>query len=215
MRGRVSGSWRTTAAIGITPARAGKSCGTLRVPPLTPDHPRACGEEKDYLHSDIPNVGSPPRVRGRGQGRRSFGTKVGITPARAGKSRIHRVGTTQLWDHPRACGEEQMSTFFCWTRVGSPPRVRGRVGPHSARKIFAGITPARAGKRPGASELRHKSGDHPRACGEEPYSQSRYNPALGSPPRVRGRANVRAISEWTRVGSPRACGEESTMTASR
>ena len=53
---------------GITPARAGKSlghsCGTMR----RRDHPRACGEESLMTRINSGHRGSPPRVRGRGEG---------------------------------------------------------------------------------------------------------------------------------------------------
>ena len=148
-------------------------------------------------------------MRGRGQGRRSFGTKVGDHPRVCGEEPYSQSRYNPVWDHPRVCGEEQMSTFFCWTRVGSPPRMRGRVGPHSARKIFAGDHPrAYAGKRPGASELRHKSGDHPRACGEEPYSQSTMLRNLcGITPARAGKSRV-TKPPADRRDHPRACGEE-------
>ena len=95
---------RSTQA-GITPARAGK---TFRPPPFSAcivDHPRACGENprRPAFGGFVP--GSPPRVRGKLSGREIIAAPVGITPARAGKTR--RTPGVRRWqpDHPRACGE--------------------------------------------------------------------------------------------------------------
>ena len=192
------------------------------------DHPRACGEE--YLDAPylVRLVGSPPRVRGRAYRWRSIAPGNGITPARAGKSRIASKTHNQVQDHPRACGEEGVSVPPLLCRKGSPPRVRGRVARYGSGTSYPGITPARAGKRRSASIYPFPGGDHPRACGEE-FLNSGYSIRLtGSPPRVRGRADLPGSYTETpgitpaRAGKselhrtpcgygkdhPRACGEE-------
>ena len=92
---------------------------------------------------------------------------LGITPARAGKSKTslgkHLVG----WDHPRACGEELPKPEENPVLAGSPPRVRGRDQACGLRSDGSGITPARAGKSPTPCWTSWAGRDHPRACGEE------------------------------------------------
>ena len=110
-----------------------------------------------------------------------------ITPAHAGK----RSSGTQTGqgggDHPRACGEKR-SCFRCsCSRVGSPPRMRGKVSSPLLYHSQGGITPAHAGKRMLLSATGSPPRDHPRACGEkiaEFFSAARQR---GSPPRMRGK----------------------------
>ena len=69
----------------ITPACAGKSLRVERLHKLTGDHPRVCGEKLILENEPLPPVGSPPRVRGKGNCRCSLEYVRGITPACAGK----------------------------------------------------------------------------------------------------------------------------------
>ena len=49
-----------------------------------------------------------------------------ITPADAGKTRQIKSGESQLWDHPRGCGENLEMEKFKYNVPGSPPRMRGK-----------------------------------------------------------------------------------------
>ena len=111
-----------------------------------------------------------------------------ITPAYAGKSRMLCKAASQVWDHPRMCGEK-LETFFKdnWPK-GSPPRVRGK-GQSGGRGLpGVGITPAYAGKRIKLRKRHSICGDHPRVCGEKTRSARLSTRASGSPLRVRGKA---------------------------
>ena len=70
----------------------------------------------------------------------------GITPADAGKTLIEYMGSDFAGDHPRGCGENPCLASRISTRLGSPPRMRGK--PQAARSSArgTGITPADAGK---------------------------------------------------------------------
>ena len=72
---------------GITPACAGKSNLFVfrRIEPK--DHPRVCGEKLYTPCVIAPNVGSPPRMRGKGCNLARGVRPDRITPAYAGKSR--------------------------------------------------------------------------------------------------------------------------------
>ena len=98
-----------------------RSCRVIR------DHPRMCGEKAPCSFLSASTVGSPPHVRGKGQGTKQW----------AAQSR----------DHPRMCGEKLYTPCIIAPRVGSPPHVRGKVS--SVLTGFCGtrITPACAGKR--------------------------------------------------------------------
>ena len=71
-----------------------------------------------------------------------------ITPASAGKSRLCRNSYRPEKDHPRECGEKSIDPKPAYTVLGSPPRVRGKVGQTTVAALVYGITPADAGKRP-------------------------------------------------------------------
>ena len=74
--------------------------------------------------------------------------------------------------------------------MGSPPRMRGKASHSPGRSPGTGITPAYAGKRHFRDFRRLSPGDHPRVCGEKPCHLCRVGNAVGSPPRMRGKAPV-------------------------
>ncbi len=106
MRGKGIADDEARAAVGITPACAGKS--EKKVPFLPPhqDHPRVCGEKVLNTFIMVCHVGSPPRMRGKVPKVCELRYIVGITPAYAGK----RPKNNGIWrfrrDHPRVCGEK-------------------------------------------------------------------------------------------------------------
>ena len=112
---------------------------------------------------------------------------AGITPACAGKSLTPYYKYKNGKDHPRVCGEKKDKLTPEEYELGSPPRVRGKVSYtiHSYR--ISRITPACAGKRLGVNNLREKSKDHPRVCGEKWNIIREMQNTIGSPPRVRGK----------------------------
>ena len=106
MRGKGIADDEARAAVGITPACAGKSelpRFFLRCPW---DHPRVCGEKMVSMIPHRRSRGSPPRVRGKEDGFAQLGNVGGITPAYAGKRRCPRFRPGKIRDHPRVCGEK-------------------------------------------------------------------------------------------------------------
>ena len=85
MRGKERVSELGACRSGITPAYAGKrsinsfSCWGVK------DHPRVCGEKFSVIPCIVLQLGSPPRMRGKGFCCRRMGTVLRITPAYAGK----------------------------------------------------------------------------------------------------------------------------------
>ncbi len=143
-RAKYNNDWR-----GITPARAGKSILMVTFRIAGRDHPRACGEKSIARLGLCPLGGSPPRVRGKAVSNIDVKPKLGITPARAGKSNQFRLAYVYQWDHPRACGEKLINQTLLRIGAGSPPRVRGKGIIHLGNFVKYRITPARAGKRKG------------------------------------------------------------------
>ena len=92
----------------ITPAGAGKRTSTWTKTPMSGDHPRRCGEKPLRIRLVFPLLGSPPQVRGKGCSSSGLILLKGITPAGAGKRHIRKNFISDIWDHPRRCGEKSL-----------------------------------------------------------------------------------------------------------
>ena len=171
----------------ITPAYAGKRPHIPSTDTVHRDHPRVCGEKHFVKIALACKMGSPPRMRGKGEQGERLKTATGITPAYAGKSTGDTGQRTGRWDHPRVCGEKGQTDLLDEQIEGSPPRMRGKVLSMKTSTPTGGITPAYAGKRMLCLHWRRRYKDHPRVCGEKPHPQSAGANAPGSPPRMRGK----------------------------
>ena len=188
MRGKVHSTVYADGSSRITPAYAGKRSRCTFVQRLRWDHPRVCGEKMVSMIPHRRSRGSPPRVRGKGIKRGCHSHQCGITPACAGKRRLRRRFSTLPQDHPRVCGEKNCGSKLAFRTMGSPPRMRGKAEPDCMGTLEGGITPAYAGKRSLPLMQASSSQDHPRVCGEKRSISIFSRQALGSPPRMRGKA---------------------------
>ena len=146
MRGKRIPDFNLGYPVRITPARAGKTLDSRRKFFNVEDHPRACGENNLPRLKYTELTGSPPRVRGKQFRLTLLLLTIRITPARAGKTIVIWGAVMIVWDHPRACGENQSFLSFCDYLKGSPPRVRGKLLARLSGIRLVRITPARAGK---------------------------------------------------------------------
>ena len=146
MRGKGSAPPRGHPLPGITPAYAGKSTPSLAVFGLHRDHPRVCGEKQKSGFEAQNQLGSPPRMRGKGLQGHQARCRHGITPAYAGKRAQARSADAFGRDHPRVCGEKLSSGGGGRHQPGSPPRMRGKAPLRAVFGVGIGITPAYAGK---------------------------------------------------------------------
>ena len=85
MRGKAAVIRDVDAVLRITPAYAGKSDLGFLSGEDKEDHPCVCGEKCRRERFRIIQVGSPLRMRGKGNDIHSGSMTVGITPAYAGK----------------------------------------------------------------------------------------------------------------------------------
>ena len=145
------------------------------------------GEDATLNESKKALQGSPPHARGRPSRARSGDRLGGITPACAGKTRICRMSSRILSDHPRMRGEDWSPARGRLRFGGSPPHARGRHERRRNSKPCQRITPACAGKTATSAEDTHGSTDHPRMRGEDPTEARPSAILLGSPPHARGR----------------------------
>ena len=106
VRGKGSVTTMMTAQSRITPACAGKRPSDRLVSYSDRDHPRVCGEKRHVLGFEHGDVGSPPRVRGKGIPTHIGALRIRITPACAGKRSLVFARADLLTDHPRVCGEK-------------------------------------------------------------------------------------------------------------
>ena len=158
------------------------------------------GGEKPQGHwNSYREKGSPPHGRGKECVIACVEVFKGITPAWAGKRGAGTGIQLVAEDHPRMGGEKLRSAVKNSPTSGSPPHGRGKVGPHTARKYAAGITPAWAGKSYVFGPLRPGSWDHPRMGGEKCGPGVVTNSIKGSPPHGRGKAG-RAFGKMKVLG---------------
>ena len=134
------------------------------------DHPRGCGENVRPVFSVRLVTGSPPRMRGKHVNVKGQKTPKRITPADAGKTIVFNNCKIARRDHPRGCGENRHVQKSILQKIGSPPRMRGKLTANSLGK--------------------NAVKDHPRGCGENATARHARNSMLGSPPRMRGKRSA-------------------------
>ena len=88
------------------------------------------------------------------------------------------------------CGEKKPTTPVTVRCIGSPPHVRGKDVELFALFVHHGITPACAGKRLRFLPACLHRQDHPRVCGEKSLLLGSSGSMGGSPPHMRGKADV-------------------------
>ena len=166
-----------------------------------------CGEKTLYSGIRLVVLGSPPRVRGKGEQTARPHYHMRITPACAGKRRLSAKTASRSRDHPRVCGEKLVQFVHFRCPKGSPPRVRGKDPDAERGCERGGITPACAGKRSARSAACLAGKDHPRVCGEKLHSLSPQLCVHGSPPRVRGKVDAATLTLKARGITPACAGK--------
>ena len=113
------------------------------------------------------------------------------------------------------CGEKTNGITPFLYRLGSPPRVRGKVNLTIRRKSQVRITPACAGKRVRPWDLMNLMRDHPRVCGEKVTNVPDWALDSGSPPRVRGKGRTLVLALRRSRITPACAGKRSSRTGYR
>ena len=186
MRGTLGGAHAQAEQSGIIPAYAGNTWHSGQMPIRRRDHPRVCGEHRMRGCWTRPISGSSPRMRGTLRTCGSSTATPRIIPAYAGNTQVHMAGRVPLWDHPRVCGEHNMSRAGLAVNQGSSPRMRGTLVRGLLGGRQTGIIPAYAGNTGSMHAATSKSWDHPRVCGEHLSTFLIYVITKGSSPRMRG-----------------------------
>ena len=207
VRGKLHPNDPTWRRSGLIPACAGKtfrSC--FRLSELRA-HPRVC-VENDCLSKIRGDVsGSSPRVRGKPKGAIASDAAAGLIPACAGKTSSRSRRFRRRRAHPRVCGENIKETEDAGGGLGSSPRVRGKRLTSERRPQGRGLIPACAGKTTVEAGNPRITRAHPRVCGENFSSVSRYARSRGSSPRVRGKLLTPLIGALTTGLIPACAGK--------
>ena len=151
-------------------------------------------------------------MRGKADVRRRGAYTSRITPACAGKRHSDCTGNSAHRDHPRVCGEKLSCRCPVLSRLGSPPRVRGKGAMPDGIAGHHRITPACAGKREKGLWRFCEYKDHPRVCGEKQQHSFLTYFITGSPPRVRGKASVLCNTECLSRITPACAGKRMACT---
>ena len=230
MRGAGDGVQQLGGVVGIIPAYAGSRLGRPIGMALRRDHPRVCGEQRSSAETSWSVVGSSPRMRGAATAAPPAAAAARIIPAYAGSRRSPAPSARPSRDHPRVCGEQELTCGGKWDAAGSSPRMRGAGRHRQDLPLLLGIIPAYAGSSVPQTGAAASVSDHPRRCGEQIERWGRISWMSGSSPQVRG-AVVEANREASRLGiipagagsrpasrartwasrdHPRRCGEQPT-----
>ena len=154
--------------------------------PLCWDHPRGCGEHPLVQNVRVGQIGSSPRMRGAPHACDRIRRWWRIIPADAGSTFGGQPNHERLRDHPRGCGEHQISTAAEFLALGSSPRMRGAREVPQVLLTPIRIIPADAGSTRNPAFVYPAFRDHPRGCGEHLFAASWQSAAGGSSPRMRG-----------------------------
>ena len=145
MRGALSISFLPGFGLRIIPADAGSTMPIRTNKIAHKDHPRGCGEHTSAGVRFADSRGSSPRMRGAHPSDLRIVCQPGIIPADAGSTRTDQGTFTGFMDHPRGCGEHEVTSSSFWSLSGSSPRMRGAHIIHFVYQIMERIIPADAG----------------------------------------------------------------------
>ena len=146
VRGKRCSCVEAVGSARLIPACAGKTSSSRQHCRQRPAHPRVCGENSKAEEQLRSETGSSPRVRGKPISRRRRPWNGRLIPACAGKTKQKTLPCRSRPAHPRVCGENSLSTSVKLCRLGSSPRVRGKLLLRRFPRLCVGLIPACAGK---------------------------------------------------------------------
>ena len=190
-RGKPGMPARRESALGLIPARAGKTSTLVELVEALGAHPRSRGENSAAGDGFPPRGGSSPLARGKQLDFSSGPVALGLIPARAGKTSSRPPGRQTLAAHPRSRGENSTGPLPADGYTGSSPLARGKHDRSSVRQTRARLIPARAGKTRSSAYPARSNWAHPRSRGENASALLSIVRCNGSSPLARGKHSDR------------------------
>ena len=151
-------------------------------------------------------------MRGKHMERIVIVVLIRIIPAHAGQTDLPAGRAIESTDHPRACGANLDSTIIRNPRLGSSPRMRGKLRHHVPDVERSRIIPAHAGQTFGLTVRTGYGTDHPRACGANAANGANAVSHFGSSPRMRGKLADRFGSVENRRIIPAHAGQTGSVS---
>ena len=174
------------ARAGLIPARAGRTVADSTTPASCGAHPRSRGADPERVPESVPMGGSSPLARG-GLARRSRrAVRVGLIPARAGRTKRPAGRRPTTGAHPRSRGADPDARGRRERCRGSSPLARGGPMVERRRQARRGLIPARAGRTSSAWVYPGRRRAHPRSRGADHVWITTSKDAEGSSPLARG-----------------------------
>ena len=152
-------------------------------------------------------VGSSPRVRGKPLQTEDKVDAHRIIPASAGQTTVFPIAPAGRTDHPRECGANAMCSVTKRCRLGSSPRVRGKLRRGERARVCVRIIPASAGQTRLMTCTSSMEQDHPRECGANLGCIFCTSVSVGSSPRVRGKLSGLTAEEAAKRIIPASAGQ--------
>ena len=169
------------------PAHAGKTRPGHARHHKSTEHPRARGENRQWVTLPNSKRGTSPRTRGKLALAERLLSRNRNIPAHAGKTGTRGSRGHRKREHPRARGENYLDQYMSLAQAGTSPRTRGKLNrpgglvkvsrnipAHAGKTVpsnlpvrtAAGTSPRTRGKRYQCSWLPWQNPEHPRARGE-------------------------------------------------
>ncbi len=171
---------------GLIPARAGRTEWLSVSRARQRAHPRSRGEDSFTSWKSATGQGSSPLARGGLETQAGTGSRPGLIPARAGRTRGLRASRSTGRAHPRSRGEDALELLAAEAAAGSSPLARGGRAVDRRRRVVRGLIPARAGRTPRPAPRGPGPPAHPRSRGEDRMPARGVQLVAGSSPLARG-----------------------------
>ena len=118
-------------------------------------------------------------------------------------------------EHPRVCGENPWEAPLASARIGTSPRMRGKLQDQLEQLCDRWNIPAYAGKTSGRFPARRWGQEHPRVCGENVVQVALGNLPSRNIPAYAGKTGKAGNGTIATAEHPRVCGENQTETGKR
>ncbi len=200
-------------AVGLIPARAGRTGQTAAASAARPAHPRSRGADKDPPARSAMRSGSSPLARGGPAWPAQAAPERRLIPARAGRTEPGRPSASRRAAHPRSRGADHARVTCTLAGRGSSPLARGGLDRRRPGGQRAGLIPARAGRtiRPRRGRCARRA--HPRSRGADRGVVSDREPLEGSSPLARGGQVVAELAAGSTGLIPARAGRTSSRRA--